>query len=227
MGVNDSADPEQLDLEDQRGAGRDDAARAAVAVPQVRGDDQLALAAHLHGDDALVPALDDAALAHRELERGPAVHRAVELGAALEPAGVVHAHRVAGLGPGPGAFDQIHVAQPGRGLDDLLVLVVSHALRSPASTSRSRSFASASETRVSGSRHSAEAIRRCRQRQCLIGTGFGSLKSSGTIGSSRDQALSAPWWSLATMRSYTERNVAVSTCAEARMPPSPPWASMV
>src|SRR6185503_14045386 len=195
---------------------RDDPAGPAVPVAQVRGDDQLALAAHLHGDDALVPALDDAALAHRELERGPAVDRAVELRAALEPAGVVHAHGIAGLGLGPGPLDQVHVAQPGGGLDDLLVLVVGHAWRSPPAISRSRSLASASETRVSGSRHSAEAIRPCRQRQCLIATGFGSLKSSGTIGSSRDQALSAPWWSLADMRSDTARNVAVSTCAEAR-----------
>src|SRR5260370_25603120 len=124
MGVNDSADPEQLDLEDQRGAGRDDAARAAVAVPQVRGDDQLALAAHLHGDDALVPALDDAALAHRELERGPAVHRAVDLGSALEPAGVVHAHGVARLRPTPAALHQVHVPDTRCGLHALAFRMV-------------------------------------------------------------------------------------------------------
>src|SRR6187551_1387389 len=92
-----SLDAEQLHLEDQGGAGRDHPAGPAIAVAQMRGDDQLALASHLHRDDAFVPALDHAALAHRELERAAAVHRAVELLAALEPAGVVHAHGVAGL----------------------------------------------------------------------------------------------------------------------------------
>src|SRR5687767_2698953 len=63
------ANPQQLHLEDQGRPARNDPAGPAVTVTQVRGDDQLALAAHLHGDDALVPALDDPALAHRELER--------------------------------------------------------------------------------------------------------------------------------------------------------------
>src|SRR4029077_20847617 len=51
-----SADLEQLHLEDQRRPRRDDPARPAVAVAQVRGDDQLPLAADLHRDHALVPA---------------------------------------------------------------------------------------------------------------------------------------------------------------------------
>jgi hypothetical protein len=119
-------DAEQLHLEDQGGAGRDHPAGPAIAVAQMRGDDQLALASHLHRDDAFVPALDHAALAHRELERAAAVHRAVELLAALEPAGVVHAHGVAGLGPGAGALHQVHVAEPGGGLDDLCVALVAH-----------------------------------------------------------------------------------------------------
>src|SRR5439155_25756874 len=55
-------DREELDFEDQRRARWDDAARAAIAVPQVRRDDELALAADLHGPDALVPALGHAAL---------------------------------------------------------------------------------------------------------------------------------------------------------------------
>ena len=52
-----SADAEQVDHEDQRLAGLDDAAGAAVAVPEVRRDDELAAAADLHALHALVPAL--------------------------------------------------------------------------------------------------------------------------------------------------------------------------
>src|SRR6476469_5618260 len=110
-----SLDAEQLDLEDQGGAGRDHPDGPAIAVAQMSGDDQLALASHLHRDDAFVPALDHAALAHRELER------AVELLSALEPAGVVHAHGVAGFGTRAVALHQVHVAEPGGGLDDLRV----------------------------------------------------------------------------------------------------------
>src|SRR5713226_6629362 len=111
-----SLDAQQLHLEDQGRARGNHGARAAIAVSQMGGDDQLPLAADLHGDDTLVPALDDAPRAHRELERGAAIHRAVELGPALEPARIVHAHGVTGLGPGAPAFHQVHVAQPRRGL---------------------------------------------------------------------------------------------------------------
>src|SRR5947209_6561591 len=121
-------DPQQLHLEDQRGAGWNHAAGALLPVAEVRGDHELALAAHAHGADALVPALDDAALADRKLERLTAVDRRVELLPALQPARVVHAHVLAGLRHRAGAFDDVHVAQPGRGLDDLFVC---HALTSP------------------------------------------------------------------------------------------------
>lgn len=43
-------------LEDQHGVGGDDAAGAALAVAQVRGDGQLALLADAHALDSLVPA---------------------------------------------------------------------------------------------------------------------------------------------------------------------------
>src|SRR6266446_6324168 len=125
---------EQLDFEDERGARRNDVAGAAIAVAQVRGDDELALAAHLHGGHALVPALDDAALADGEGERLSAVHRAVELLAALEPARVMHAHRFARLGPGARALDEVDVLEPGRRLNSLLV----HGLEFPLSRTIAR-----------------------------------------------------------------------------------------
>ncbi len=56
------------------------APRCAIAE---RGrDDQRALAADLHGGDAFVPALDDAAAADRKFERIVAVDRAIEFLAA-------------------------------------------------------------------------------------------------------------------------------------------------
>src|SRR5688572_19477553 len=62
-------DLEQLDLEDQRGARLDARRRAAVAVGDLRGTDEAALAAGLHELHALGPALDDAV--QRERRRLP------------------------------------------------------------------------------------------------------------------------------------------------------------
>src|SRR5262245_15826531 len=85
---------QQLDVEHQRRIRRDHAAGTAGAVAERRRNDQRALAADLHGGDALVPALDDAALADWEVERLVAVDRRVEflalLAVLIEPAGVVH-----------------------------------------------------------------------------------------------------------------------------------------
>ena len=89
-------DVEQLDLEFERGIGRDDAARAARAVAEVRRDHQCAFAADLHAGNAFVPAFDHAAAAERERKRLAPVARAVELGAVEQPAGVVDDDRLAG-----------------------------------------------------------------------------------------------------------------------------------
>src|SRR5512135_1349152 len=74
-------DSEQLDLEEERGVGRDDPARPARAVAEGRRDEQVALSADLHRRDPLVPPLDDRPLAESELEGLAPVHGAVELGA--------------------------------------------------------------------------------------------------------------------------------------------------
>src|ERR1700744_6074083 len=70
---------EQLDVEHQRRVRRDHAAGAARAVAKLRRDDQRAVAADLHGGDALVPAGDHLSLADREGEGLVAIVRAVEL----------------------------------------------------------------------------------------------------------------------------------------------------
>src|SRR4051812_1749118 len=82
---------EQVDDEDQRFSGLDDAGRAAGAVAQVRRDGQLAAAAHAHALDTLVPAGDDLAAAEREGEGLAAVPGGVELRAVgVRDAHVVH-----------------------------------------------------------------------------------------------------------------------------------------
>ena len=60
----------------------------AAGAAELRGDDQATLAADLHSQHALVPALDDLAHADDEAERLAAVERAVELLAVLEHAGL-------------------------------------------------------------------------------------------------------------------------------------------
>src|SRR5262249_57170162 len=99
---------EQLDIEHQRRIRRDHPAGAAGAVAERGRNDQRALAADLHGGDALVPALDDAALADREIERLVAVDPRVQflalLAVLIEPAGVVHDAGLARLRRSPGAF---------------------------------------------------------------------------------------------------------------------------
>src|SRR4030095_8273469 len=76
-------DADEVDDEDQRRAGLDDAARSALAVRLVRRDRQPASSADLHAADALVPALDDHADAQPELQRVATVPGGVELLAAV------------------------------------------------------------------------------------------------------------------------------------------------
>src|SRR2546428_3678615 len=87
---------EQLDLELERGIGRDDVAGAARAVAERRRHDEDAFAADLHASHAFVPTLDDLATAERERERLTTVLGAVEPGAVHQPAGVVDDSRLAG-----------------------------------------------------------------------------------------------------------------------------------
>lgn len=76
-------DAQQLNLEDEGGVGGDGAARAALAVAELGGDDEAALPADLHPSHALVPALDDLARAELEIEGLAAIQGGVELLAVL------------------------------------------------------------------------------------------------------------------------------------------------
>jgi len=75
---------EQLHLELERRAGGNLGRRAALAVGIVGAAEELGLLALVHGRDALVPTLDDRALADLELEVAWPVARRVELGAIRE-----------------------------------------------------------------------------------------------------------------------------------------------
>src|SRR6266496_1083848 len=108
---------EQLDIEHQRGVGRDRPAGAARAVAEIGRDDEGALAADFHPGDALIPALDDLPRAQAEGEGLAAVERAVEFGALrtviVQPSGVMHADLVAlcrfsaGADIGVGVFEAV------------------------------------------------------------------------------------------------------------------------
>src|SRR3954453_909991 len=78
-----SAYVDQVDHEDQRLVGPDDATRAALAVGEVRRGRDAGAATDLHARDALVPAGDHLAAAEAELERVAAIPRCVELLAGL------------------------------------------------------------------------------------------------------------------------------------------------
>src|SRR3954451_13986938 len=92
-----SAHADEVHDEHERLVGPDDAARAALAVGELRRDRDPPPAADAHPGDAVVPALDDLALAEAELEGVAAVPRRVELLAVLpRHADVVHLDRPAG-----------------------------------------------------------------------------------------------------------------------------------
>ncbi len=71
----------------------------------------------MHGGHAGVPACYHVALAENEFERFVAVARTVEFGAfravLVQPAGVMHADRLAGLRLGAGADHLVMVLHPG------------------------------------------------------------------------------------------------------------------
>src|SRR6478735_6880040 len=103
-----SAHVVEVDDEDQGLARGDGAARAPVAVGELRRDGELAAAAHLHALDALVPAGDDHPDAEPEVERSAAVPRRVELLAGgVRDTDVVRAHGVARLGLPAVAVDDV------------------------------------------------------------------------------------------------------------------------
>jgi hypothetical protein len=83
----------QFRIEDQDGVWRDDAARAAFAVSQLRRDNQLYLPTDFHQGDALIPAFDHAPGPKFELDWLAAVDGRVEYFSIREFASVVQPSR--------------------------------------------------------------------------------------------------------------------------------------
>src|SRR5687767_11940550 len=75
------ADVEQLDVEDERRVGRNDATGAAGAVPHAWRNRQRALTADLHPGHALIPAGNDLTATEPERERLVAIAGTVEFAA--------------------------------------------------------------------------------------------------------------------------------------------------
>src|SRR5439155_5220780 len=128
-------DLEQLDLKRQLGVRRNRIAGAPCVVPEFRRDDKLPLAADLHAGHAFVPAFDDPARAQGERERPAAILAAVEFRPVLEPTGVVHLDRVAGLGLVAVADLQLFIIQAGFGRNHARLLWLECYLISNTSTS--------------------------------------------------------------------------------------------
>src|SRR4051812_47585679 len=98
-------DLDEVDDEDERLV-RGDRPGPAGAVAELGRDDEGAPTALAHAGHAVIPALDDAARAEREVERRAAIPRGVELRAGGErDAHVVDEHLIAGLGGGALADD--------------------------------------------------------------------------------------------------------------------------
>src|SRR2546423_6466354 len=111
-----SLDAEQFDFEDERRVGRNLAA-ALRAIAEVGGDDELALAADMHAQDAFVPAGDDRAGADLKRVRLAAINRAFELRAVFEPTGVMHGDAFAEPRLVAGADDFVNILDAGSGGD--------------------------------------------------------------------------------------------------------------
>src|SRR5262249_1697732 len=91
-------DVHELDVEHE-GPVRGNGTRAALLVRERRRYDELALTAHLHSSDTLVPPLDDPACTQGKDQRFPTLARAIELlTVRLERTNVIHAHGIAALG---------------------------------------------------------------------------------------------------------------------------------
>lgn len=92
--VGSPLDAQQLHFEDERRSPGDLRRGSPVSVAQLGGDDQLPLLALAHAQQALVPAFDHLAGAQGEGEGSVAGDAAVELGAVLQLARVVHVQHV-------------------------------------------------------------------------------------------------------------------------------------
>merc|ERR550539_225503 len=80
----------KLDVENERGIGRDNATGSARTVAIVRADRELSALANLHLCNTFIPSFDDLASTELEAERLITITGAVELASVRECAGVMN-----------------------------------------------------------------------------------------------------------------------------------------
>lgn len=106
------SDSLQMNVEDEVRVGRDKIANRPVAISEVAGNIESGLLAELHGNNALVPTLDDLAntnltakaFARSVVRRVELLSLVVRLRGVLQPAGITHENGVLRLGRVAGAF---------------------------------------------------------------------------------------------------------------------------
>ncbi len=84
--------PEQFQVEDQDGVGRDDRRLTAWFITEIRQDIKAPLPADAHPVHALILSPDDISPAELKAVRAAPVTRAIELCAIREPASVMHSN---------------------------------------------------------------------------------------------------------------------------------------
>src|SRR5688572_2924225 len=108
-----SANVQQLHVEDQRGTRRYGRRSARSTVPQICGDDELSPAADLHAGYTLVPTGNDLSRPQRKAEGLVAIAAAVELFTIRQPPGVVHRNGSIGHGLGTLTLGDVLIPQAG------------------------------------------------------------------------------------------------------------------
>jgi len=93
-----SVDADEFDVEDERGAGRNDARVSPLPVPVVGAARQLGFLADGHFGDTVVPSSNNLTLPDLKLKGLAAIPGGVELRAVGESSGVMDLHRLARLG---------------------------------------------------------------------------------------------------------------------------------
>jgi hypothetical protein len=109
-----SADVQQLDIEDENGARRYGRRSTGGPVAEIGGDNELAAPADFHARYSFVPARNDLPSAQGEAERLVTIPAAVELFPVRQPSGVVHRHGAIRGGLGAVSLHHVLITETGR-----------------------------------------------------------------------------------------------------------------
>jgi hypothetical protein len=113
---DESADVQQLNIENKRGTWGDRWRGTSGSVAEVGGNDELATPADFHAGYTLIPPCNDLSRSQGEAERLIAVSAAIELLPVRQPSGVVHGHGAVGGRFRSLALGDVLIAKAGRRL---------------------------------------------------------------------------------------------------------------